>query len=204
MKLDLFTWIPASSAGMTILLFAAQLNAAGVCIVCPPGHVCAAGNGPVLGGAEGQILQRTAIGTQWVNASAIQGVQGAQGPQGAAGAQGEEGPAGSTGPIGPAGPNMTGAQLRAAMCPAPAAGSTLTKSHHMCRGQGASSPGSSVIQGHVILGDECYCRLENLELVGCLSSWARHQVFSSTAECASRCANSCNSFSTWHSNIRWN
>ena len=66
MKLDIFTWIPASSAGMTILLFAAQLNAAGVCIVCPPGHDCPAGGAPVITGAVGQILKRTATGTRWV------------------------------------------------------------------------------------------------------------------------------------------
>ena len=68
MKLTLFTWIPASSAGMTILLFAAQLNAAGVCIVCPPGYVCAAGEAPTLTGTPGQILTRTATGTEWTNA----------------------------------------------------------------------------------------------------------------------------------------
>ena len=100
MKLDIFTWIPASSAGMTILLFAAQLNAAGVCIICPPGHTCVAGSGPVLGGAEGQLLRRTAMGTEWVNASAMQGPAGptgAQGPQGAPGAQGNVGPQGPAG-----------------------------------------------------------------------------------------------------------
>ena len=67
MKLDLFTWIPASSAGMTILLFAAQLNAAGVCIVCPPGYDCPAGEAPVLGGVPGQILRRTTAGAEWVS-----------------------------------------------------------------------------------------------------------------------------------------
>ena len=97
MKLTLFTWIPVSSTGMTILLFAAQLNAAGVCIICPPGYECAAGSAPVLGGNAGQILRRTAAGTEWVDVAAI---QGAQGPQGAQGAQGEVGPMGMTGPEG--------------------------------------------------------------------------------------------------------
>ena len=68
MKLDIFTWIPASSAGMTILLFAAQLNAAGVCIVCPPGYNCPTGGAPVLEGVPGQILIRSATGgARWVS-----------------------------------------------------------------------------------------------------------------------------------------
>ena len=67
-KSNIFTWIPASSAGMTILLFAAQLNAAGVCIICPPGYECPAGGAPVLGGAPNSILIRSgAGGTRWVS-----------------------------------------------------------------------------------------------------------------------------------------
>ena len=81
MKLTLFAWIPASSAGMTILLFAAQLSAAGVCVVCPPGYNCPAGGEPALAGEPGQVLSRTAEGAEWVppHIAIFRGPQGATG-----------------------------------------------------------------------------------------------------------------------------
>ena len=192
MKLTLFAWIPASSAGMTILLFAAQLNAAGVCIICPPGHTCPAGGGPTLQGNTGQILQRTATGTQWVNASAV---QGAQGPQGAVGAQGAMGP------------NMTGAQLRAAMCPAPA--STTNEHvvvHWRCSGSQtdpSSLAGFDVIGYQSFIGRFCWCRGESRANPGCFSSWNSGMSYAGVQDCVKFCPNYCKNPSAWRGQVTW-
>ena len=61
----------ARVSGLLLILAAAPAQAAGVCIVCPPGHTCPAGGAPVLGGTNGQILQRTTTGTQWINSSVV-------------------------------------------------------------------------------------------------------------------------------------
>ena len=80
--LALFAWSVA-------LLISDQAQAAGVCIVCPPGHTCPINGTPVISGTPGQILARTATGTEWVDVAtaALQGPQGPQGPQGATGGQ---------------------------------------------------------------------------------------------------------------------
>ena len=86
-------WTPLSSGVslMLMLLLSQHAQAAGVCMVCPPGYECAAESAPVLGGETGQILRRTIAGTEWVDVATAsiqgpQGAEGAQGPQGVAGA----------------------------------------------------------------------------------------------------------------------
>ena len=82
------------------LLLASPANATtGVCQVCPTGFDCSSG-APAIGGANGQILVRTATGVVWKNVAEV----AAQGPQGAPGANGAPGPTGATGPQGPKGP----------------------------------------------------------------------------------------------------
>jgi len=83
-----------------LLLASAGANAtdSGVCQVCPTGFDCSSG-APAIGGANGQILVRTATGVVWKNVAEV----AAQGPQGVAGAQGATGARGATGPKGPPG-----------------------------------------------------------------------------------------------------
>ena len=191
MKLDIFTWIPASSAGMTMLLFAAQLNAAGVCIVCPPGHTCVAGSEPVLSGSAGQILQRTATGTHWVDTSAIQGSQGPTGP---------------TGPQGPPGPNMSAAQLRATLCPTPDDVATEVATHGRCSGSNidlSSADGFSHAPGIGVFGRYCWCQMESLTNPGCLSSWRYLTPKQDTQNCAVFCELTCANQIHWRTFATW-
>ena len=76
---------------LSVVLASAGVNAAdsGVCQVCPTGFDCSSG-APAIGGANGQILVRTATGVVWKNVAEV----AAQGPQGAAGPQGPKGPPG--------------------------------------------------------------------------------------------------------------
>jgi len=84
---------------MLMLLIAASAGASaadsGVCQVCPTGFDCSSGT-PAIGGANGQILVRTATGVVWKNVAEV----AAQGPQGAPGATGAAGPQGPKGPPG--------------------------------------------------------------------------------------------------------
>ena len=156
MKFDLFTWIPASSAGMTILLFAAQLNAAGVCIVCPPGFRCPAGEAPTPSGSPGQVMRRTATGIEWTDISWVLF---------------EAPPQGATGPT-----NIDANQLRRFMCPRPEAlrpADVIT--HHRCSSSqthptGRPEAGGDTI-GHADTGRFCWCQLESRNRPGCFSSW---------------------------------
>ena len=50
-----------------LLTAAAPSHAAGVCIVCPPGHTCPTGSAPTLSGTPGQVLRRTTTSTEWVD-----------------------------------------------------------------------------------------------------------------------------------------
>ena len=78
---------------LTLVLASAGASASsGVCLVCPTGFDCTSG-APVIGGANGQILVRTATGVVWKNVVevAAQGPQGAPGAKGATGATGPQG-----------------------------------------------------------------------------------------------------------------
>ena len=181
MKLDLFTWIPVLSTGMTILLFAVQLNAAGVCIVCPPGHTCPAGETPVLGGAGGSLLRRTSAGTEWayprdVLVSAL----------------------GTTG---------LEQYVRRAMCPIPP--NNMNDNviiHARCSGSQhnpSNAGGATVVQGHEVLGRYCWCRMENRAHPGCYSSMVFRHANATAENCASNCLQGCSSLHEWREAVRW-
>jgi len=93
----LFTCIPASSAGMTIvaLLLSLPAHATGVCLVCPPGFDCTS-DSPVVSGTAGQVLIREGTSTAWKSVADV-ALQGNRGAQGATGATGPRGPQGATG-----------------------------------------------------------------------------------------------------------
>ena len=63
-------WPTGVSNLLLMLLLTTPTHAAGVCIVCPPGHTCPTGSAPVISGTPGQILRRTESGTEWVNIAA--------------------------------------------------------------------------------------------------------------------------------------
>ena len=176
MKLDIFTWIPASSAGMTMLLFAAQLNAAGVCIICPPGHVCPEGQAPFLPYAGvGTVLVRTDSGMSWRYVGSALFAQGATGDQ----------------------------LLHEAICPPPPSTTNSNVVIHS-RCAGIADPSALQTEGHGVLGQHCWCQMENRDRPHCRSRWVRTGDIGSPQSCANLCMSSCAYFNTtWRANASW-
>ena len=202
-----------------LLSAAAPAHAAGVCIICPPGHTCPGNTAPVLGGATNQILRRTATGTEWVNASAVQGTQGpqgaagAQGPAGASGAQGPQGTAGTVGPQGAQGTagsdaNVTRANVNAAIRPVIQGPQSFSVVAH-CNN-------SSTDRHNMTAGRHCWCAKDHLPTghgIVYRSNWTQvtagpggQGCIGSVTDafgCGQRCLACCKSLTEWHANVRW-
>ena len=164
---------------MTLLLAAAPSQAAGVCIVCPPGHTCPAGGAPVISGTPGQILRRTETGTIWMNMYEAFFL--------------------SARPLGSTGDQM----IRTVICPPPP---STTNAHVVMHGRcaGLADPSAFDSLGQGALGPQCWCQMENRDRPHCRSRWVHVTTHPNNESCVNSCLVICAYHETlWRAQARW-
>ena len=195
----------------SLILTSIRAGAAGVCIACPPGHICPAGGVPVLGGGANHILRRTSAGMEWVDLYSVRGFQGVKGVQGTVGAQGLDGhvgPSGSTGTI--AGFDLTEHVSLEEFREATSIGCTglrernwSTTRHGRCGRPPFPNPSAPGLFRH-----DCECREQLVVAPGCFSRPATMSFNSNYLppvdwDCDSSCDTSCRIHSSWISSGNW-